>query len=150
MSGKSSGRLLYSSTIKYSRFGVSIRLRTTCIFEFKLEATCPSWPMLYQVDSGWFVLPTCLAGFTESFTVVLVPGYPEQDILHPFTWINVQGLATVHQGVDDGNMHRSIVPVGVLSSIFTATISCSESFYLLLRDREGLIGLGRNVPPGIS
>ena len=47
--------------------------------------------------------------FTESFTVILVPGYPEQDILHPFTWINVQGLATVHQGVDDSSTHRSIM-----------------------------------------
>ena len=88
--------------------------------------------------------------FPESFTVVLVPGYPEQDILHPFTWINVQGVATVYQELDDGSMHRSIVPVGVLSSMFTATVSCADSFCLLLRDREGLIGLGRNDPPGIS
>ena len=41
---------------------VSIRLRTTCIFDSKLEATCSSWPKLGQVDSTWFVLPTCLAG----------------------------------------------------------------------------------------
>lgn len=37
-----------------------------------------------------------------------------------------------------------------LSSMFTATVSCADSFCLLLRDREGLIGLGRNDPPGIS
>ena len=41
---------------------VSIRLRTTCIFDSKLKATCSSWPKLGQVDSTWFVLPTCLAG----------------------------------------------------------------------------------------
>lgn len=41
---------------------VSIRLRTTCIFDSKLEATCSSWPKLGQVDSSWSVLPTCLAG----------------------------------------------------------------------------------------
>ena len=87
--------------------------------------------MLYQIDSGCFVLPTCLAGVHGELTVVLVPGYPEQDILHPFTGINVQGLATVHQGVDDGSTHRSIVPVGVLSSMFTATVSCAESLCLL-------------------
>ena len=85
----------------------------------------------------------------ESFTVVLVPGYPEQDILHPFTWINVQGLATVHQGVDDGSTHRCIVSVGDLSSMLTSSPPCADSFCLLLRDREGLIGLERNVPPGI-
>ena len=117
----------------------------------------PSWRQLVQVGQSWVKLildgmffPLVWQEFTESFTVVLVPGYPEQDILHPFTWINVQGLATVHQGVDDGSTHRSIVPVGVLSSMFTATVSCAESFCLLLRDREGLIGLGRNDPPGIS
>ena len=69
--------------------------------------------------------------FTEGFTVVLVPGHPEQDILHAFTWINVHDLATVHQGLDDGSTHRSIVPVGVLSSMFTATVSCAESLCLL-------------------
>ena len=42
--------------------GVSIRLRTTCIIDSKLKATCSSWPKLGQVDSTWFVLPTCLAG----------------------------------------------------------------------------------------
>lgn len=41
---------------------VSIRLRTTCIFDSKLEATCSSCPKLGQVDSTWFVLPTCPAG----------------------------------------------------------------------------------------
>ena len=41
---------------------VSIRLRTTCIIDFKLEATCSSWPKLGQVDPSWSVLPTCLAG----------------------------------------------------------------------------------------
>ena len=41
---------------------VSIRLRTTCIFDSKLKATCSSWPKLGKVDSTWFVLPTCLAG----------------------------------------------------------------------------------------
>ena len=41
---------------------VSIRLRTTCIFDSKLEATCSSWPKLGQVDPSWSVLPTCLAG----------------------------------------------------------------------------------------
>ena len=35
--------------------------------------------------------------FPEYFAIVLVPGNPEQDILLPFMWINVQGLATVHQ-----------------------------------------------------
>ena len=44
------------------RGNVSIRLRTTCIFDSKLKATCSSWPKLGQVDSTWFVLPTCLAG----------------------------------------------------------------------------------------
>ena len=82
--------------------------------------------------------------------VVLVPGYPEQDILHPFIWINVHGIATVHQGVDDGSTHRSIVPVGVLSSMLTVTVSRAETCCLLLRDRKGLIGLGRNDPPGIN
>ena len=42
--------------------GVSIRLRTTCIIDSKLKATCSSWPKLGQVVSTWFVLPTCLAG----------------------------------------------------------------------------------------
>ena len=37
---------------------------------------------------------------------------------------------------------RIIVPVGVLSSTLTATTPCAESFCLLLRDREGLFGLG--------
>ena len=76
----------------------------------------PSWRQLVQVGQSWVKLilvglfcPRVWQEFTESFTVVLVPGYPEQDILHPFTWINVQGLATVHQGVDDGSTHRSIV-----------------------------------------
>ena len=41
---------------------VSIRLRTTCIIDSKLKATCSSWPKLGQVDFTWFVLPTCLAG----------------------------------------------------------------------------------------
>ena len=41
---------------------VSIRLRTTCIFDSKWEATCSSCPKLGQVDSTWFVLPTCPAG----------------------------------------------------------------------------------------
>ena len=44
------------------KYDVSIRLRTTCIFDSKLKATCSSWPKLGQVDSTWFVLPTCLAG----------------------------------------------------------------------------------------
>ena len=44
------------------QLAVSIRLRTTCIFDSKLKATCSSWPKLGQVDSTWFVLPTCLAG----------------------------------------------------------------------------------------
>lgn len=44
------------------RLNVSIRLRTTCIFDSKLKATCSSWPKLGQVDSTWVVLPTCLAG----------------------------------------------------------------------------------------
>ena len=30
---------------------VSLRLRTTCIFDYKLEATCSGWPKLGQVDS---------------------------------------------------------------------------------------------------
>ena len=47
-------------------------------------------------------------------------------------------------------MIRIIVPVGVLSSMLPATARCAEPFCLLLRDREGLIGLGRNDPPGIS
>ena len=112
---------------------------------------------LVQVGQSWVKLilvglfcPLVWQEFMESFPVVLVPGYPEQDILHPFTWINVQGLATVHQGVDDGSTHRSIVPVGVLSSMLTFSAPCADSFCLLLRDREGLIGLGRNDPPGIS
>ena len=37
-----------------------------------------------------------------------------------------------------------------VGQVFTATVSCADSFCLLLRDREGLIGLGRNVPPGIN
>ena len=40
----------------------SIRLKTTRIFDSKLEATCSSWPKLGQVDPSWSVLPTCLAG----------------------------------------------------------------------------------------
>ena len=111
---------------------------------------------LVQVGQSWVKLilvglfcPLVWQEFMESFTVVLVPGYPEQDILHPFTWINVQGLATVHQGVDDGSTHRCIVSVGDLSSMLTSSPPCADSFCLLLRDREGLIGLERNVPPGI-
>ena len=129
---------------------VRIRFRTTCIL-------IPSWRQLVQVGQSWVKLilvslfcPLVWQEFTKGFTLVLVPGYPEQDILHPFTWINVQGPATVHQGLDDDSTHRSIVPVGVLSSMFTATVSCAECFCLLLRDREGLIGLGKNDPPGIS
>ena len=45
----------------------------------------------------------------EGCPVILVAGDPEQDILHPFTRVNVQGLATVHQGVDDGSSCRGIV-----------------------------------------
>ena len=47
--------------------------------------------------------------FTEGFAVVLVTGDPEQDILHPFTRVHVQGLATVRQGVYDGSTYCSIV-----------------------------------------
>ena len=43
-----------------------------------------------------------------------------------------------------------IVPVGVLSLMLTVTAPCAESFCLLLRDRDGLIGLGRNDPPGTN
>ena len=50
-----------NGNIHYQMF-VSIRLRTTCIFDSKLEATCSSWPKLGQVDPSWSVLPTCLAG----------------------------------------------------------------------------------------
>ena len=55
--------LLYTHQM-YSllQLSVSIRLRTTCIFDSKLEATCSSWPKLGQVDPSWSVLPTCLAG----------------------------------------------------------------------------------------
>ena len=45
---------------------------------------------------------------------------------------------------------RIIVPVGVLISMFTATVSCADSFCLLLQNREGLIGLRINDPPGIN
>ena len=106
--------------------------------------------MLCQVDSVWFVVPTCLAGVHEELhgcSRFLVYG---AGLIHPFTWINVQGLATVHQGLGDGSTHRSIVPVGVLSSMFSATVSCADSFCLPLRDRECLIGLGMNDPPGVS
>lgn len=48
--------------------------------------------------------------FTEGLPVVLlVPGHPEQGILHPFTRIDVQSLATVHQGVGDGGAYGGIV-----------------------------------------
>ena len=47
--------------------------------------------------------------FTEGFAIILVTGDPEKDILHPFTRVNVQCLAAVPQGVDDGSTHRSIV-----------------------------------------
>ena len=52
-----------SKTVK-DKYGysVSIRLRTTCIIDSKLKATCSSWPKLGQVDPSWSVLPTCLAG----------------------------------------------------------------------------------------
>ena len=46
---------------------------------------------------------------TEGFSVVLIPWYTKQYIFHPFSWVNVQGLATFHQGVDDGSTHRSIL-----------------------------------------
>ena len=44
--------------IKELGLSVSIRLRTTFIFDSKLGATCSSCPKLGQVDSTWFVLPT--------------------------------------------------------------------------------------------
>ena len=76
----------------------------------------PSWRQLVQVGQSWVKLiivglfcPLVWQEFTESFEIVLVPGDSGQDILHPFTWINAQGLATVHQGVDDGSTHRCIV-----------------------------------------
>ncbi|MCH3941919.1 MAG: hypothetical protein LKE34_11845 [Bacteroidales bacterium] len=47
--------------------------------------------------------------FTEGFAIILVTGDPEKDILHPFTRVNVQCLAAVHQGVDDGGTYCSIV-----------------------------------------
>ena len=52
----------YNNCYIFFRIFVSIRLRTTCIFDSKLEATCSSWPKLGQVDPSWSVLPTCLAG----------------------------------------------------------------------------------------
>ena len=75
-----------------------------------------SWRQLGQVAPSWFKLilvglfsPLVGQEFTEGFAIILVTGDPEQDILHPFTRVNVQCLATVHQGVDDGGTYRSIV-----------------------------------------
>lgn len=53
---------ILSNKAGHCKQDVSIRLRTTCIFDSKLEATCSSWPKLGQVDPSWSVLPTCLAG----------------------------------------------------------------------------------------
>ena len=63
--------------------------------------------------------PLLLQEFTKSFTVVLVEGYPQQDILHPFTWINVQGLAIVHPGSVNGNQKCSAV--GISSAVISAS-----------------------------
>ena len=75
-----------------------------------------SWRQLGQVAPSWFKLilvglfsPLVGQEFTEGFAIILVTGDPEQDILHPFTRVNVQCLATVHQGVDDGGTYCSIV-----------------------------------------
>ena len=72
----------------------------------KLSQVVPSWFKLILV--GLFC-PLVGQEFTEGFAVVLVSGDPKKDILHPFTRVNVQCLATVHQGVDDGGTYRSIV-----------------------------------------
>ena len=68
---------------------------------------------LFQVGSSWVKLslvglfsPPVGQEFPEGFAVVLVSRDPEQDILHPFTRVNVQCLATVHKGVDDGGTYR--------------------------------------------
>ena len=45
----------------------------------------------------------------QSVAVVFVARYLEQDILHPFSRVNAQRLATVHQGVDDGGAYGGIV-----------------------------------------
>ena len=74
-----------------------------------------SWRQLGQVAPSWVKLilvglfrPLVGQEFTEGFAVILVSGDPK-DILHLFTRVNVQCLATVHQGVDDGGTYRSIV-----------------------------------------
>ena len=75
-----------------------------------------SWRQLGQVAPSWFKLilvglfsPLVGQEFTEGFAIILVTGDPEKDILHPFTRVNVQCLAAVHQGVDDGGTYCSIV-----------------------------------------
>ena len=75
-----------------------------------------SWRQLGQVEPSWVKLilvglfcPLVGQEFTEGFAIILVTGDPEQDILHPFTRVNVQCLAAVHQGVDDGGTYCSIV-----------------------------------------
>ena len=75
-----------------------------------------SWRQLGQVGPSWVKLilvgllgPPVGQEFTESFAVVLVPGDSEQDILHPFTRVHIQCLATVHKGVDDGGTHSGVV-----------------------------------------
>lgn len=75
-----------------------------------------SWRRLGQVGPSCVKLillglfcPLVCQEFTEGFPTVLVPGYPEQDILQPFTQIDVQGFATVHQGVNDGGACGGIV-----------------------------------------
>lgn len=47
--------------------------------------------------------------FAECFAVILVAGDAEKDILHPLSRVHVQGLAAVHQGVDDGCTYGGIM-----------------------------------------
>ena len=66
----------------------------------------PSWGKLVLV--GLFC-PLVGQEFAEGLAVFLVTRDQEQDILHPFTWIHVQRLATVHQRVNDGSTYGSIM-----------------------------------------
>lgn len=74
------------------------------------------WSQLGQVAPSWVKLilvglfcPLVGQEFTEGFAIILVSRYPEQDILHPFTRVNVQCFAAAHQGVNDGGTYCSVV-----------------------------------------
>ena len=68
-----------------------------------------TWPSCVKLILLGLFCPLDWQEFTEGFPVVLVPGYPEQDILLPFTRIDVQSLAAVLQEVDYGGTCGGIV-----------------------------------------